>query len=45
MGNSSIGIIEGADGLTKIIVSGNPLPGIIAVVVIAVIIVGIVVLF
>ena len=44
MGNSSIGIIGGADGPTKIIVSGNLLPGIIVVVVIAVIIVGTVVI-
>ena len=44
MGNSSIGIIGGADGPTKIILSGNPLPGIIAFAVIAAIIAGIVVL-
>ena len=44
MGNSSIGIIGGADGPTKIIISGNPLPEIIAVAVIAAVIVGVVVL-
>ena len=45
MGSSSIGIIGGADGPTKIIISGNPLLEIIAVAVIAVIIVGVVVFF
>ena len=42
--NSSIGIIGGADGPTKIFISGNPLPGIIAVAVMAAIIVGIVII-
>ena len=43
MGNLSIGIIGGADGPTKIIISGNPAPEIIAAVIIAAIIVGVVV--
>ena len=40
MSNSSLGIIGGADGPTKIFVSGNLLPEIIAVVAIAAIIAG-----
>ena len=42
MGNSSVGIIGGADGPTKIFISGNPLAGIIAAVLIAAIIAGVI---
>lgn len=43
MNHSSIGIIGGADGPTKIFISGNPIPEILAAVIIAAIIVGVVV--
>ena len=44
MGNSSVGIIGGADGPTTILVSGNLLSEIAAVLVIAAIIVAVVVI-
>ena len=40
MGTSSIGIIGGADVPTKVFISGNPLPEILAVLVMVAIIVG-----
>ena len=43
MNSSSIGIIGGADGPTKIFIAGNPLAAIIAAVLIAAIIVGVVI--
>lgn len=44
MDGSSIGIIGGADGPTKIFITGNPFPAIIAVAVIVIIVVGAVVM-
>lgn len=44
MSSSSLGIIGGADGPTKIFISGNPLPEIIAAAVIAAIVVVLAVL-
>ena len=41
MSNSSIGIIGGADGPTKIFITGNPFPAIIVVAVIVVIVIAI----
>lgn len=44
MGNSSIGIIGGADGPTKIFISGNPFLPVVVIAVIAAIVIGIIVI-